>query len=337
MTIPASRFIMNTQKDRQPANGDGSKLRYVVITPARNEEQYIRLALDSMVAQTHPPVRWVIVSDASTDRTDEIVNEYRKRCDWIDLVRMPEHRDRSFAAKVQGFNAGFKAVESLHFDVVASLDADISFAPDYFEFLLGQFGWNPRLGVAGTPFVEGGSHYDYRFTNIEHVSGACQLFRRECFKEIGGYVPIKGGGIDWTAVTTARMKGWQTRTFTEKTCLHHRQMGTGSASQLRGIYRHGQKDYYLGGHPLWQMFRGSYQMTRRPYVIGGVSLLAGYASAFLRGAKRPISDELVRFHQAEQMSRLKRLFGKGRVKPDLIARPSPETSTGQTFPIPRSK
>jgi biofilm PGA synthesis N-glycosyltransferase PgaC len=301
---------MNTKKNRQSTPGDGSTLRYVVITPARNEEQYIRRALESMTTQTHPPVRWVIVSDASTDRTDEIVNEYRERCDWIQLVRMPEHRDRSFAAKVHCFNAAFKEVENLRYDVIASLDADISFAPDYFEFLLARFAESARLGVAGTPFVEGGSHYDYRFTNIEHVSGACQVFRRECFEEIGGYVPIKGGGIDWTAVTTARMKGWQTRTFTEKTCLHHRQMGTGSASQLRGIYRHGQKDYYLGGHPLWQLFRGGYQMTRAPYVIGGLCLLAGYVSAALRRAERPISQELVSFHRAEQIARLRGRFWK---------------------------
>ena len=286
----------------------GSELRYVLITAARNEERYVRRTLDSMAAQTHPPVRWVIVSDASTDRTDEIVNEYRQHCDWIDLIRMPEHRDRSFAAKVHCVNAGFDHVKHLCFDVVGSLDADISFPPDYFEFLLGKFGENPRLGVAGTPFVEGGRHYNYQFTNIEHVSGAWQLFRRKCFEEIGGYVPIKGGGIDWTAVTTARMKGWQTRTFTEMTCLHHRQMGTGSASQLKGIYRHGQKDYYLGGHPLWQTFRCGYQMARSPYVIGGLCLLAGYFSACLRGAERPISQELVQFHQGEQMARLRGLF-----------------------------
>ena len=89
------------------------------------------------------------------------------------------------------------------------------------------------------------------------MSGACQLFRRDCFEQIGGYVPIKGGGIDWTAVTTARMSGWQTRTFTEKTCLHHRPMGTGvSTGQLEAIFRHGHKDYKLGGHPVWQVFRG---------------------------------------------------------------------------------
>jgi len=183
----------------------GSDRQYVLITAARNEERYIRRTLDSVVAQTHRPLRWVIISDASTDRTDDLVKEYRQRCDWIDLIRMPEHRDRSFAAKVQCVQAGLEQVRHVHFDVVGSLDADISFAPDYFEFLLAKFAENPRLGVAGTPFVEAGRHYDYRFTNIEHVSGACQLFRRECFEEIGGYVPIKGGGIDWMAVTTARM------------------------------------------------------------------------------------------------------------------------------------
>jgi GT2 family glycosyltransferase len=262
-----------------------------------------------MAAQTRPPLRWVIVSDGSTDRTDEIVNEYRRRCEWIDLIRMPEHRDRSFAAKVHCFNAGLATVKDLDFGVIGSLDADISFERDYFEFLLEKFEENRRLGVAGTPFVEGGTHYDYRFTNIEHVSGACQLFRRECFEEIGGYVPIKGGGIDWTAVTTARMKGWQTRTFVEKTCRHHRPMGTGSSrSQIRLILRHGQKDYNLGGHPIWQIFRSAYQVTRPPYVIGGLLLLVGYFWAFLRVKERPISPELVRFNRAEQMSRLRGVF-----------------------------
>jgi hypothetical protein len=226
---------------------------------------------------------------------------------------MPEHRDRTFAAKVHCFNAGLQTMADLPFDVVGSLDADISFGPDYFEFLLHRFSENPRLGVAGTPFVENGSHYDYRFTNIEHVSGACQLFRRECFEEIGGYVPIRGGGIDWTAVTSARMRGWQTRTFLERTCDHHRPMGTGSTtSRIRVLFRHGQKDYNLGGHPVWQTFRGVYQMSRRPYVMGGVLLLAGYWSSWVRRRTRDIPDELVRFNQAEQMARLKALFVRTR-------------------------
>ena len=91
----------------------------------------------------------------------------------------------------------------MNYDVIGNLDADISFGPDYFEFLLAKFYDDPMLGCAGTPFVENGIHYDYRYTNIEHVSGACQMFRKQCFGDIGGYVPIKGGGIDFVAVTTA--------------------------------------------------------------------------------------------------------------------------------------
>jgi glycosyltransferase involved in cell wall biosynthesis len=285
-------------------------LRYVVITPARNEGKYIRRTLESMVAQTCPPLRWVVVSDGSTDDTDEIVKEYTRRHDWIELVRLPEQRDRSFAAKVQGFESGFARVKYLPFDLVASLDADIEFEPDYFEFLLSKFADIPRLGVGGTPFVEGDRHYNFEYSNIEHVSGACQVFRRQCYEDIGGYQRIKGGGIDWTAVTTARMKGWQTRTFTDKTCLHLRPMGTGSRSILAVNFHHGQRDYYLGGHPLWQAFRCAHQITRPPYVFGGASLLAGYLWAAARRVRRPVSDELVRFHRAEQMGRLKRFFAR---------------------------
>jgi hypothetical protein len=222
------------------------------------------------------------------------------------LVRLPAQRDRSFAAKVQAFNTGLASTTDFAFEIVGNLDADISFGPDYFEFLLKKFEGNPGLGVAGTPFIEQGRHYDYRFTNIEHVSGACQLFRRKCFEQIGGYVPIAGGGIDWTAVTSARMLGWQTRTFIEKTCLHHRPMGTGSSKgQLRASFRHGEKDYALGGHPAWQVFRAIYQMTRRPRFLGGAALLAGYGWALVTRRERPISRQLIQFTRAEQMARLR--------------------------------
>src|SRR5688572_6798655 len=148
-----------------------------------------------MVRQTRLPMRWVIVDDGSTDRTADLVEEYARSYDWIKLVRLARNRERNFAAKVQGFNAGLEQLEGLAFDVLGNLDADISFDTDYFQCLLERFEANEKLGVAGTPFVEEGGHYDYRFTNIEHVSGACQLFRRRCFDQIGGYVPIVGGGI----------------------------------------------------------------------------------------------------------------------------------------------
>ena len=288
-------------------------LRYVLVTPARNEEAFIEATIKSVVTQTARPERWVIVSDGSSDGTDAIVRRYAQQNSWIELLRMPEHRDRQFAAKANCFNAGYERLKSLQFDFVGNLDADITFEPDYYEFLLGKFRLAPRLGVAGTPFVEDAAHmtrhsYAHGAANLEHVSGACQMFRRACFAEIGGYVPIKGGAIDWMAVTTARMKGWQTRTFPEKVCLHHRKIGTGNNSPLMVRFHYGRKAYYVGGHPLWETLRGLFQMRESPYVIGGAYFFAGFWWACISRMHRPVSPELMAFHRGEQLSRLRRLF-----------------------------
>jgi poly-beta-1,6-N-acetyl-D-glucosamine synthase len=278
---------------------------YVLITPARNEIAFIEQTIRSVVGQTVLPQKWVIVSDGSTDGTDEVVKKYAVEHKWMELRRMPEHRDRNFAAKVACFNAGIEALKGIQYDIVGNLDADITFEKDYFEYLLGKFKDTPKLGVAGTPFVEGTFQYDYRYVNIEHVSGACQLFKRECFEDIGGYKPIKGGGIDWVAVTTARMRGWETRTFTGKTCTHHRKIGTGKSRVLSSRFRFGKQDYYLGGHPLWEVFRCVYQMKMKPYVSGGLLMFFGYVWAWLSRVDRPITKELIDFRRKEQMQRLK--------------------------------
>ena len=222
----------------------------------------------------------------------------------------PRGEGRNFAAKVRCFNAGYARVRDAEYDIIGNLDADLSFGEDYFEFLMGRFAADPHLGVAGTPFIEGDDSYDYRFTNIEHVSGACQLFRRRCFEDIGGYAPIPGGGIDWVAVTTARMTGWQTRTFTERACVHLKGIGTGNGSQMGAWFRYGQKDYSLGNHPLWQISRSLYQMTKKPYVVKGALMLSGYIWSALNRTRRPISDELLGFHRGEQLRRLKQKFSK---------------------------
>jgi biofilm PGA synthesis N-glycosyltransferase PgaC len=284
---------------------------YVLITPARNEAEFIELTLKSVVSQTVKPLKWVIVSDGSTDGTDEIVGRYAVSHPWIELVRMPERRERHFAGKVHAFNAGFAQVKDLDWDAVGSLDADISFDEEFFSFLLGKLAENSELGLVGAPFKDS-SMYDYRFVSIEHVSGACQLFRRACFTEIGGYVPVKSGGIDHVAVITARMKGWKTRTFTEKICLHHRKIGTAERGALAAKYRVGALDYALGGHPMWEVFRTVYQMSKKPYIIGGLMLLAGYVISSIRRAERPVSKELIEFRRREQMVRLRKFLTGGK-------------------------
>lgn len=286
---------------------------YVLVTPARNEALSIELTIKSMVSQTVLPLRWVIVSDGSTDGTDDIVRNYANQHDWIELVCMPPRQERHFAGKVYAFNAGLERLIDLPYQVIVSLDGDISFEPDYFSFLLEKIAADPKLGLVGTPFREtSGEMYDYRFVSIDHVSGACQMFRRRCFEDIGGYLPVKGGAIDNIAVITTRMKGWKTRTFTEKSCLHHRSMGTAQTGPLQAKFRFGTKDYAIGNHPVWEMFRSVYQMGKKPFVLGGLALATGYICAFIRHAERPVSRELVIFHRQEQMSRLKRIV-TGRV------------------------
>jgi glycosyltransferase involved in cell wall biosynthesis len=285
-------------------------LRYVLISPARNEEAYLEETIKSVVSQTVLPLRWVIVSDGSTDQTDAIATRYAAQHSWITVVTRPKREVRDFAGKVAAFNAGLDTVKHLDFDIIGSLDADLSFVPDYFEFLLGKLAEDPQLGVVGCPFSEEGLTYDYAFSSLEHVSGACQLFRRECFQQIGGYVPLKGGGIDVVAVLMARMKGWRTRTFPERVCVHHRPMGSAAEStKFMANYKLGQRAYRLGFHPVWQLFRSAYQMTRRPYIMGGVALGAGYLGALLSRSERAVSPEVAAFQGRDQMKRLRTFVG----------------------------
>ena len=288
---------------------DMNKLTYVLITPARNEEAFIEQTIRSVVSQTVHPQKWVIVSDGSTDGTDEIVKKYLADHSWIDLVLMPQRRDRSFAGKVQAFNAGFENVKGLGYEILGNLDADISFEKDYFEFLLKKFSEDPSLGVAGTVFTEEGySSEKDSFEGHKHVSGQCQLFRKQCWEEIGGYIPHRAGGIDWMAVTTARMVGWKTQSFREKAFFHHRHLGTAERGVLASAFSYGEKDYYLGGHPVWELFRVAYRATKQPFIIEGLAFGLGYCWAFLRQTPRPVSRELMAFHRKEQMAKLKAIL-----------------------------
>jgi glycosyltransferase involved in cell wall biosynthesis len=295
-------------------------LSYVLITPARNEEANIGRLLEAMTSQTMRPLKWVIVDDNSTDRTAEIVQAHLPRWPWIELVAMRNVRDRSFAAKVDCFNEGRRQVQGLGYDIIGNIDADVSFDRDYFEFLLGRFAADPRLGVAGTPFVEdsGYSSATDSFEGERHVAGGCQLFRRECFEDVGGYVANRQGGIDWIAVTTARMKGWTTRSFREKTFHHHRSLGTGESNARRALFSYGRKDYYLGNHPLWEAVRILYRMGKKPYIVAGLTILSGYFYEATRRADRPVSPELMRFHRREEMQKMRAIF-KALVRRDRSA------------------
>jgi glycosyltransferase involved in cell wall biosynthesis len=293
-------------REALPARRIGRTFSYGLITSARNEAPFIESTIKSVLSQTVLPQKWIIVDDGSTDCTAGIVLEYTKKFEWIELLQMLRHSEHDYSAKAECFNAALKKMQGIEVDAIANIDADIEFEPDFFEFLLTKLRACQTLGIVGVPMREG--TYDAAkdaLFNEADVFGACQLFRRKCLEEIGGYARSREGGIDWIAVRTARMKGWETRSFLEKRFFHHRAMGTTASSKWRATVKYGRKDYLLGNHPLWELFRVMYQMTRKPYVVNGLLLLGGYSWAFLTHAERPISSELLCFNRREQLRRLK--------------------------------
>src|SRR5579862_1083040 len=285
------------------------RVTYVLITPAHNEAEFIEDTIQSVIRQTALPSKWVIVNDGSTDNTASIVGRYATTYEWMELVNLPAREGRSFAAKAQAFKAGEERLKGLEYEVIGNLDADVTLDDDHFEFLMGKFKEDNHLGVAGTIFRGPGYSSDTdSFEGPNYVSGQCQMFRRQCYEEIGGYFPSRVGGIDWIAVTTARMIGWKTRSFREKSFFHNRILGTADRGDLAARFMYGKQDYYLGGHPVWQLFRCLYQTAKRPYLLGGIALLGGYLTAALDRTERPVSDELMRFHRKEQMAKVRSIL-----------------------------
>ena len=279
---------------------------YVVVTPARNEEAFIEKTIETVIRQTVLPQKWVIVNDGSTDATGSIVEKYAKKYEWLELVNLPVRKERNFAAKVHAFNAGLERLKNVPYEIIANLDGDVGLDEDHFEFLLNKFKDDSGLGVAGTIFREEGGYSSETssFEGQNHVSGQCQVFRRKCFEDIGGYYANKEGGIDWIAVTTARMMGWKTRSYREKSFFHFRHLGTAERGILASSFSYGEKDYYLGGHPIWELFRVTYRLTKPPYLVDGLALGLGYGWAMIRRVHRPVSKELMAFHRKEQMGKL---------------------------------
>jgi glycosyltransferase involved in cell wall biosynthesis len=251
------------------------------------------------------PDRWLIVSDGSTDDTDRIVAEAAEVHPFIELLRVDADADRNFGSKAAAVNAGYQKVAELPHDFIGVLDADVSFEPDYYEQVIARFNRDPKLGIAGgvlTDIVDG--HPVRQLTDPNwSVSGPVQMFRRECFADIGGYLPLRGG-IDAAAEVMARMKGWTVRAFEEVPALHHRQTGKENHSRLGIFFHRGLEDFRLGYHPLFFAARAVLRFREVPFVLGGMTMLGGYLWAAITGAEKKVSDEFIRFLRREQMSRL---------------------------------
>lgn len=284
----------------------------VIIAPVRDEAKLIRLTLDSIVAQTVQPQEWVIVDDGSQDQTAQIVQEYAARHPFIRLV---QRQDRGFrkvgGGVVAAFKFGLSQIANPDYEYLAKLDGDMSFGPRYLELMFAEFAQNPRLAaVSGKVFREEGQQKVEEYIIDQHVAGQFKLYRRAAFEEIGGFVEeVLWDGID---VHTANMKGWDTKSFyhPEAILMHHRLMGSSDKHVYRGRLRWGRGLWFMGYHPLYAIASGVFRMREKPYISGGLLIIAGYLQAALTRKPRYENLEFRRYLQNWQLNELKRrLFG----------------------------
>jgi glycosyltransferase involved in cell wall biosynthesis len=294
-------------------------MTYVLVTAARNEAQFIGATLDSVVSQTVRPSAWVIVSDGSTDATDDIVSDYAARYPFITLTRVMRADDRNFGAKVNAVRVGFAKAKATHFDLIGNLDADVSFEPTYFERLLDRFRHEPRLGIAGGWIHEEiRGHFRPRpFNRVESVPHAVQLLRRQCYEDIGDYLPLEYGGEDTYAVVNARMHEWRTVAFDDLPVRHHRRTSS-VGGVLKGCFRRGLVDHALGYDPLYAVAAYSRRLRARPYLLGAALQFSGYAYGSVRGRSRVVPPAFVGFLRSEQHARLRALFRMSSHRADRV-------------------
>jgi poly-beta-1,6-N-acetyl-D-glucosamine synthase len=278
---------------------------YVLITPARNEAEFIERTINSVVNQTLRPLKWVIVDDGSTDRTGQIIEEAASQYSWIKVV----HREdcgvrRAGAGVVEAFYAGFEHLATEQWQYLVKMDGDVTFEPDYFERCLAKFIAEPRLGIGGgqiSNVVNGTLRPESTVDPAFHVRGATKIYRRKCWDDIGGLV--QAAGWDTIDELKANMLLWSTRTFCDIKIIHHRPAGAAYGT-WRNWMKNGLANYVAGYHPIFMLLKCISRVVQRPYGIAALGLLIGYWGGYVKHTWRVNDPAFVRYFRRQQLRRL---------------------------------
>ncbi len=277
--------------------------KYIVITPVRDEEANLRFTIESMIAQSIPPVEWVIINDGSSDQTGRIIDEFAERYPWIRAVHRANRGFRkSGGGVVEAFNDGYRAVSCEDWEYIVKFDGDLSFEPDYFEKCFAHFEAEPKLGVGGGSIyhVFNGEAVLERCPKF-HVRGATKIYRKACWDALGGFWPAPGW--DTFDEIKANRLGWTTRNFPDLRLIHHRQ--TGSAEGLwNGLVKNGRATYVCGYHPLFMLGKCLRRLTAKPYGVGSAGLLYGFITGYLKRIPQVDDKDTITYLRAQQLGRM---------------------------------
>ena len=262
--------------------------RYILIMTVRDEEKYLRATLECICSQTILPAECVIVDDGSKDKTGEIADEFAAKYSWIHVVHRADRGERKVGGGVvDTFYAGHEAIRTPDYHFICKIDGDVTFSPTYFDELMAKMNANPTIGGASgkTYNPVNGELKEERIID-EMVAGQVNFWRRECWEACGGYVRE----VMWDGIIfhRARMHGWRTVSFRDPslTILHHRLMGSSYRNVFHGRMRWGRGQWFMGTHPLYILASGVFRMRERPYVLGGLCIIAGYIRAWWTATPR---------------------------------------------------
>jgi poly-beta-1,6-N-acetyl-D-glucosamine synthase len=267
---------------------------YAVVTPVRNERRNLAALEECLAAQATPPDRWLIVDDGSTDGTLDLAREAATRHAWIHVLSLEARSEqRRGGPVVRSFTAGVRGLGELP-DVVVKVDADVTFAEDYFERLLAVFVNEPDLGIAsGVCHELENQEWKPIFGTRSHVWGAMRAYRRQCLELV---MPLEEReGWDELDALKARLEGWRTRVLVELPFRHHRKMGKRDGRR-RVWLAQGETAHYMGYRFLYLLARTAYRVVREPEAV---LMLVGWAGAAIRRRPR-VADARVREYLREQ-------------------------------------
>jgi len=290
----------------------GPDARVAIVSPCRDEAATLERTIACMAAQTVPPVRWVVVDDGSSDRTPEILAKAALEIPWLRVVRRTDRGYRKLGGGViDAFYEGVAAIEAEH-DFIAKMDVDLEFSPRYIETLLEHFRADPKLAAAsGKVFRREGDALVEETMIDEMVAGQFKFYRRVVLEQIGGFVrEVMWDGIDFHR---ARMLGYRTASLpdSELRIVHLRLMGSSDRSIYQGRLRWGRGQHFMGSAFPYVVASGLFRMREKPWVIGGLLIVVGYALAALRGEPRYADAEFRRELRRWQYSRLLGLLRRG--------------------------